>query len=297
MTGANDFPELPAGVAVAAWDGARLLCRGPGIRLPVFSVTKMFVAAAVLRLAEQGRLELDACLADVVPAAPAGATVRDALRHTAGLGDYTHAAPYADAVADAPADPWPLDRIVAASTADPAPAGRRLPPAGSFSYSNVGYWLLGDLLERVQRGPLPVLLRELVFAPSGMASARYPTVAESLTPAGYSTLWAGPAGACWSSAADLVRFLRSPGLAPASFSLMVDAVPVDAGDPWIAPGYGLGAMVDSGRGTWGHGGGGPGYSSAAFAAGEGGRCAAVIAPESSGVDPVRCALDFLARGD
>ena len=53
-------------------------------RQPVFSITKMFIAVACLRLAARRALRLDKDARTWLAAAPAGVTVRELLSHTAG---------------------------------------------------------------------------------------------------------------------------------------------------------------------------------------------------------------------
>src|ERR1022692_2476302 len=100
--------------------------------VPVFSVTKMFLAVATLRLAESGHLGLDAQVRRWLPQIAGAITVREILGHTAGLPDYPATADYLAAVADRPGEPWGPTEIPDASlTGD-------WPPRGALSYANVG---------------------------------------------------------------------------------------------------------------------------------------------------------------
>lgn len=101
---------------------------------PLASVTKLFTALAVLVAHEEGIVELD----EPVAAVP-GATVRDLLCHAAGL-------PFEEG-------PWSHVRL------------RR-------SYSNVGYQLLGDLVEARAGFPFAEYLHEAVCDPLGMRLAQ-----------------------------------------------------------------------------------------------------------------------------
>ena len=111
---------------------------------PVFSVTKMFVAAAALRLAEDGALDLDGPARGWLPEAPGlagaagAATLREVLRHTAGLPDYARSPAYLAAVAARPGRPWGPEQILdCAFSGGDGPAGpgrtgwRGGPPAAS----------------------------------------------------------------------------------------------------------------------------------------------------------------------
>lgn len=114
-----------------------------------YSMTKTITAIAILQLVERGFVELDAPVLRYLPESPYGdaVTVRDLLAHTGGLPNpiplrWVHAASGHDA----------FDETAALSA-----IWRRHPrlaraPGTRFAYSNIGYWMLGALLERVTRG-------------------------------------------------------------------------------------------------------------------------------------------------
>lgn len=288
--------QLPAG-SVAAYrgprDGARMHVSGTSEPLPVFSVTKMFVAAGVLRAADAGLLTLADPLASRLPGAPTGCTIAQALTHTAGLGNYTANPKYVRAVLEEPGEPWDLEAIAAASTPG---------VPGTFAYSNTGYWYLGAMLEEVTGMSLGQYLHREIFEPADMASTRYPEPETSLTASGYSTLWAGPAGAVFSTPADLLGFgdlladsnpLFPSALSTAARAAFMDSVPVEAPAPWREPRYGAGVMLDPGLRLWGHGGSGPGYSGAVFTSLATGAAAALICPGQSDFSPETALVSLL----
>jgi ribosomal-protein-serine acetyltransferase len=259
----------------------------------VFSITKMFIAVACLRLAGRRTLGLDKDARTWLPAAPAGATVPELLSHTAGLADYPATDAYQAAVAAHPAEPWDLEQILKVSLAESSSE------PGHFHYCDVGYWLLGAIIERVTRTPLAELLATEVFGPTEMTETAYPDLRHSITADGYSTLWAGPAGAVWSTAADLDKFLAallSESLLTASArAAMSQATAIEPHSPWPAPGYGLGLMTDQVLHTIGHGGNGPGYQIAAFTLLSGDRSAVVITAPHTRPDPIHQALRWLTK--
>lgn len=288
--------QLPAG-SVAAYrgpgDGARMHVWGAAEPLPVFSVTKMFIAAGILRAVDSGLLTLADPLASRLPGAPAGCTVAQVLTHTAGLGDYAGNPEYLRALRQHPGDPWDLAAIGAASTPG-AP--------GAFAYGNTGYWYLGAMLEVVTDMSLGQYLHREIFEPADMASTRYPEPETSLTPSGYSTLWAGPAGAAFSTPADLLNFgdlfadsnpFFPSALSASSRAAFMASVPARAPAPWLEPRYGAGVMIDSGLRLWGHGGAGPGYSSAVFTSLATGAAAAVIVRGQQGFSPQSVLIAWL----
>jgi len=262
-------------------------------RQPVFSITKMFIAVACLRLASRRSLELDKDARTWLPAAPAGVTVRELLSHTARLADYPATDAYQAGVPAHPAEPWDLDQILAVSLTQP-----RSEP-GHVRYCNAGYWMLGAIIERVTRTPLAELLDAEVFGPAEMTETAYPDLGHSITADGYSTRWAGPAGAVWSTAADLDKFLAAllnqTLLTASGQAAMRQATAVGPHPPWPAPGYGLGVMTDHTLRATGHGGNGPGYQTAAFTLLSGDRSAVVIAAEGTRPDPIQEAVRWLTK--
>jgi CubicO group peptidase (beta-lactamase class C family) len=197
---------------------------------PVASLTKLAVALAVLRLADAGRLapddELGRHLPDAAAAVP-GVTLRSLLAHTAGL-------PADPLEAEAPyrlGTDWPLIAGVCVRTAP------ERPPGSGFAYGNVGYGLLGVLVERLTGMSVFPALTELVFDPLGIEA--YLGVEPPRTPAAVS----GLGGAHVGTALEPFNspFWRSLGLpwgglvttAPGALAL----VRAFAGEPagWLRP--------------------------------------------------------------
>jgi CubicO group peptidase (beta-lactamase class C family) len=273
---------VPAPVCHAATvDAAGRLQPGASTaRVPWWSFSKTLLAAAALRLAAADRLALDA------PHAGHPFTLRQLLRHRAGIGDYGGLEAYHAAVA-AGGTPWPRARLLAL-----VPPERLLqPPGTAFAYSNVGYLLVRLAIEEAHGRPLPEALAELVLAPLGLAAS---VVAE--TPAdmdrtvfsgghGYHPGWVyhgtvvGPVA---EAALALHRLLDGALLGPAALAALIDAMPAGGplpGRPWQRTGYGLGLMAGemaagagaASLGVMGHTGVGPGSVGAVYRAVPGGR--------------------------
>ena len=128
------------------------------------SLTKQFTAAAILLLQEQGRLDVDAPITDLLPWYPdpeqdgVPITVHHLLSHTGGV-------PELFAVLPDPAT-WPeTPRAVVERVAEEP---LDFTPGTRFSYSNTGYLLLGLIVEAAAGEPYPAAMRRLIFAPLGM---------------------------------------------------------------------------------------------------------------------------------
>lgn len=173
----NEFLErsVPYGFsgAVLAFRGQDMLLRaGFGLRdrtghnampadarFDVGSIAKSFTAAAVLRLAEQGKLDLDAPVRrvlDYVPESLDAVTPRLLLRHASGMSsspDFSALPGFEDA--------RPVV-LAAMASVEPGLAGM------SFAYSNAGYSVLAAIVEEAAAMPFQNGMRELVFDPAGL---------------------------------------------------------------------------------------------------------------------------------
>ena len=134
------------------------------------SNTKTYVAAAVLRLAEEGRLGLDDPLRlhlDPVRAALLASdgydldaiTIAQVLSHTGGLFEHPADPRYGEAIVADPQRVWTAAEQVALCVAwgDPVAA-----PGDTFSYSDTGYVLLGGILEHASGENLGLAVHHLL---------------------------------------------------------------------------------------------------------------------------------------
>jgi Beta-lactamase class C and other penicillin binding proteins len=123
------------------------------------SVGKQFTAAAVVMLAEEGRLSLDDSITHYFPKPPRawrGITIRHLLTHTSGIPDY------ADSTLDLRRD-YTEDQLVRLAAKMPL----KFRPGERWSYSNTGYLLLGILIHRVTGAFYGEFLRDRILPPSG----------------------------------------------------------------------------------------------------------------------------------
>jgi CubicO group peptidase (beta-lactamase class C family) len=128
----------------------------------VGSVTKMFTAAAILELEEQGKLDVAGTIAayfDDVPEDKAGITLHQLLTHTAGLPLYS-GEDYDPASRDALVR-WALDTQLES------------PPGTKYRYSNPSSSLLGAIVEAVSGRQYEEYVYERFFRPAGMLSTGY----------------------------------------------------------------------------------------------------------------------------
>lgn len=148
-----------------------------------FSMTKIVTATAALRLADEGRLDLDAPAADYVDylraPGPRQPTVRQLLTHTAGLANplpirWAHAAG-----ADTPDPEAMLRRLMSRRRAYRHPVGR------TARYTNLGYLAAGQVITAAAGQPFETYVRQAVLEPAGMTRTGFAYQPDGDTATGY----------------------------------------------------------------------------------------------------------------
>ncbi len=187
----------------------------------VGSISKSFVALALLKLQEDGRIDLNAKLADLAPEIPVHSPweatnpvrIVNLLEHTAGFDDMHPSGAYN--VIDKPDIPL-LDVLQKFSS----PFNVRWPPGTKFSYSNPGYGAAGYLIEKINRQPFDEYIRNVILMPLGMLNSDFrltnlnqPLLAQgydgdSPKPVPYVSIYLRPAGDLKSSPAEMAHFVQ-----------------------------------------------------------------------------------------
>lgn len=245
--------------------------RGDGVdaatRFPVASVGKIFTACAVLRLVEEGRLDLDTPAARHLGGGIVDGfggmrrvTIRHLLTMTSGLPDYYTDDYLSDALDDRDGVQRPEVALRYAMGDAPLFA-----PGEGFDYSNTNYVMLGLILEAATGQPYARVLADRVFRPAGMTDSfvfgSRPLPDDVVTGhagrtqvrAYYEGQGFGDGGVI-SSARDLARFYTALF---AGRVLSADMLDVLLTDP-IGQGYGMGVEVEAG--IVGHSGGDYGFA-------------------------------------
>ena len=146
----------------------------PDARFRAGSTTKVVTAAAVLKLAAQGRVDLNTPVQHYLPGLLTRAfepiTVRQLLNHTSGIqaGD-TWGNSFEEQYAHR-FDTLPPRQVVASAVAK-GPAFR---PGGKQQYLNINYTILGLLIERVTGHSYADEAARLVLRPAGMRDTYFP---------------------------------------------------------------------------------------------------------------------------
>lgn len=152
------------------------------------SLSKQFTAAAVALAAEEGLLDLDAPLGTYLPElhpSVHGATVRQVVGHVGGLPDYESRELNA-VLRDATGNPFEFgdeDHLTTAEFFEVTRAVEQLHPPGTrFLYSNIGYFWLGQLVERVTGESLRAYGERRIFGPAGMTASLFNDDANRVIP-------------------------------------------------------------------------------------------------------------------
>jgi CubicO group peptidase (beta-lactamase class C family) len=137
----------------------------------VASVSKQFTAAAIVLLAQDGKLSIDDDVHKYIPELPdfgTRITIRNLLHHTSGLRDQWELLELAG---------WrySLDLITNQDVLDVVARQKELNfrPGDRYLYSNTGYTLLGEIVKRVSGKSLREFTAEKIFEPLGMVRTHF----------------------------------------------------------------------------------------------------------------------------
>ncbi|RLU87501.1 hypothetical protein CTZ27_23025 [Streptomyces griseocarneus] len=301
--------DLTVSIGHADLDGTPM---NAGWRFRVGSNSKTFTAVLVMRLAEQGGVDLDGPMRDYLPAGtlPEGwnMTVRQVMQHRAGVYDHT------DDLLEQPGEETTsaFEKRIRNTVYTPAELvalsvkhGVQYDPGSRYAYSNTDFVLLGMAIEHVTGRPYAEVLREQIIEPLRLRHTSFVVPDKAIAGrhvTGYLTnddrskpllnateqngSWIWSAGAVISSAADMDRFLTallggsSGGLvSDASLEQMTDALPT----PTAGVAYGLGlreVSLSCGK-VYGHVGVVQGFQTQAYVTRDGTRSVVAFANASN----------------
>ena len=171
------------GTVLVARDGKVILEKGYGwadmelgvplrgdSKILLASITKTFTAVTAMRLAEQGKLSLEAKVSDLLPwyrrDTGSRITVRHLLSHTSGIPDYLH-------IPGVGPEGFLRETVVAPVAIEEfakkwCSGDLQSEPGSRYQYCNSGYFLLGAIIASVSGKPFPQAVAEQVLVPLGM---------------------------------------------------------------------------------------------------------------------------------
>ena len=269
-----------SGVAGLATNELPLL---PSHGLRVGSITKMFVAASILKLVGNEQLSLDEFVADHIPELVGSETItiRHLLQHSSGVFDYTEDEMVFAKYLGHPELALSLEEVLESANSHPL----AFEPGTGFLYSNTNYILLGEILRAQAGQSVGSYIRQELLTPTGLGEIYYDgdeDIALELA-RGYGVLGGGSvvdatlalhpsvtgaAGALVATPRAIASwnellFGENSPLTPESVALMTTGIATDIPDER----YGIGTMIQNlglGVEAYGHNGGVPGYLSATY---------------------------------
>jgi D-alanyl-D-alanine carboxypeptidase len=205
----------------------------------IASVTKIYIAATIMALAEHHLLALGDPIARYLPAGllrgidiyrghdySRQVTIRELVSMTSGIPDYymergRDGKTMFDLFVENPGRSWTVDQMINRARTD---LRAHFPPGAGVFYSDTGYQLLGKIIEKVTHRPLTAVLADYIFRPlglrhtwlvgppkpSGVGSATPADVyyhAQNITTTRSKDYWAD--GGIVSTAADMITFLKA----------------------------------------------------------------------------------------
>jgi D-alanyl-D-alanine carboxypeptidase len=194
--------ESACGTANAEWNVANTI----DTKFRIASISKQFTAASVLLLQQEGKLKVQAAIGDFVddlPAAWRTATIHQLLTHTSGIPNYT----------DEPLRQY--DRLGATPRELLAIVKDKplmFPHGTKMAYNNMGYVLLGMLIEKVSGIPYAQFVQQRLLSPLQMKDTGFDD-------------------------AKLVLAKRAAGYQRTTSKKLENAEPVEASVPWSAGGF------------------------------------------------------------
>ncbi|MEN3538728.1 serine hydrolase domain-containing protein [Microbispora sp. ZYX-F-249] len=277
--------ERTSDVAIGVGDVRNGTAPRPDSRFRAGSITKTFVATAVLRLVAEDRLRLDDTVEHWLPGLVDGKgndgrriTLRMLLNHTSGLFDYTTDKELSHTYERDPSRRLPPHALVRVAVSHPP----LFPPGTAWNYSDTDYVLLGMVIQRVTGRSYAEEITRRIIRPLGLRSTYFPGGSSSIAPPylhGYempdsgvikdatvlNTSFAPGSGDLISTVGDLNRFLSAllaGRLLPSSLlRQMLTPVPRSRAGSDMDK-YGLGVIITRlpcGITVYGHGGTLDGY--------------------------------------
>lgn len=248
----------------------------PQTKFRIGSITKQFIASAIMKLQEDGKISLNDRLSKFFPEFPRGdeVTIHHLLTHTSGIYSFTNKDSFLIDVVKPITNEQELKYFM----------NERYDfnPGDRYQYNNSGYFLLGYIIEKITGDKYGNYLKKTLFDPIGMTNTGVHTPKIQLTneALGYQKQndkydralnwnmdWAGGAGSLYSTVEDLYKWeealFNNKVLSPESLKAATTPVKLNNGQepPAMKYGYGLGMTDYRGMDVVSHSGGLHGFIS------------------------------------
>jgi CubicO group peptidase (beta-lactamase class C family) len=167
--------KAPGASVLVAQNGKILLEKGFGLadigygipaspvtKFRIGSITKQFIATAILKLQEDGKINVEDKLSKFIPDFPRGdeVTIRHLLTHTSGIHSFTNRPDFLKTATVKTTEEEMIDSIKKDKF--------DFNPGEQFQYNNSGFFILGYIIEKITGKPYGEYLKEIIFTPLGM---------------------------------------------------------------------------------------------------------------------------------
>jgi len=231
------------------------------------SISKQFGAAGILKLEEMGKLKTTDKACDYLPTCPEiwkPITIHQLLTHTSGVPNFTSFPEY-NKMKGLPSRYEEQVKMVWEKKMD-------FDPGTKFSYSNTGYVMLGQIIEKAGGMPWEEFLKQQIFLPAGMTDTRADRNVDVIAKRadGYGIKSGAPlhadfvdmripnvAGALISTTGDLYKWDRALAAGKVLSTASMTKMWTPEKDGYA---YGWGVKQEGGKTVQGHGGGIDGFS-------------------------------------
>jgi D-alanyl-D-alanine carboxypeptidase len=261
------------------------------MRFGAGSITKNFTAAALLKLAEEGKLNLDDTLDKWLPSYPnvdSTITIRQLLNHTSGLNDIADNIDFWAEIFRDPSRSWIPEEIISLFNNEPV-----FPKGTDWNYSTTGYILLRSIIQKITGSDICSVYNNLFFIPYGLSNT-FASIGDGLpartahgwfdldNDGDYDDFYYWPrnsyassiCGEVFSTAEDLAKWIKvlyrdKTVLSQESLNQMLSFHSPCTGEEYMCAGYGLGAIkfnpdLFNGLEAIGHSGNALGYAAVSF---------------------------------
>lgn len=182
------------GVIFGAWeDGTPIVTGALGTSLPgvpatladhfrIGNTTESLECTLLLQLVDRGKIQLDDHLSQWFPNLPDASQITVAMlaSSTSGYFHYVNDQNFLDAVHADPFRAWTPSELVAVGTQPDHPL--LFPPGTSWSFSDTGFVLLGEILAKAGNAPVAEQLQKMILGPLGMDNTQMTTTAVTPSP-------------------------------------------------------------------------------------------------------------------
>jgi len=263
----------------------------PDMPFAAGSIAKMFTAATILLLAEEGQLTLEDSLYDWLATyqyIDSTITIRQLLNHTSGLYNFVDNDDFWTSIFSEPSMVWTPEEIILAFNRESV-----FSKGTDWHYSQTGYNLLRMIIEMISKSDIATVNAERFWTPLSLTNT-FTLMGESLptnTAHGWWDLdgngtydnfffWprtafaSGIGGEVFTTAEDLARwaqalFKNCTVISQASLDQMLTFHSPCTGEEYLSTGYGLGVGkfnpdLINGLEAYGHSGNAPGYAAASL---------------------------------